>query len=182
MTEVFPNLFVGGESDLALIGPDWFVVHAAKEPWHRQAVGYSGPRAPAGPEYLFALRGNELSLNLVDADSAAFISDELIDRACDFISDKIQLGPVLVHCNRGNSRGPGVALLWLLKTHHVVGVGALDGFREIYRRFNPARGMADYIRNTIWLSLAGETSLPSSSLGLSPSPDNSLGRCTRPRS
>lgn len=68
MKEVHKNLWVGDQSDWLIIEPnsrDWMVLHAAKEPWHREFVGYSGRGAPKdSPEYLWALRGNRLALNL----------------------------------------------------------------------------------------------------------------------
>jgi len=42
MIEVHPNLFVGDESDYKIQmaeQQDWAIVHACKEPYHRQALG-----------------------------------------------------------------------------------------------------------------------------------------------
>lgn len=88
MIEVYPNLFVGNEVDANSIlnQSGWFVVHACKEPFHRQALGYSGRAAPkTDPEYLIAKRDNRLILNLVDAADPAYIPKEIIDAAIDAI-------------------------------------------------------------------------------------------------
>lgn len=72
MIEVFPNLYVGSEQDehLARGAPCWFIIHACKEPYHRQALGYSGRAASKDhPEYLIAHRLGRLILNLVDVDN-----------------------------------------------------------------------------------------------------------------
>ena len=61
MKEVMPGLFVGNALDYDLVkdDPDWSVVQCAKEPWHREALGYTGRAAPREhPEYLWARRGN----------------------------------------------------------------------------------------------------------------------------
>lgn len=120
MIEVTTNLFVGDESafdNKVKHESDWAVVHACKEPYHRQALGYTGRGAPkTHPEYLIALRGERLILNLIDADNPAFIPKEIMDAALKFIEDKLQSGKrVLVHCNQGMSRSAGIALLFLAK-------------------------------------------------------------------
>ena len=56
MIEVYSRLFVGhqGDYDNDVSGrTGWAVVHACKEPYHRQALGYRSQGAPKGhPEYL----------------------------------------------------------------------------------------------------------------------------------
>ena len=84
MIEVIKNLFVGSQEDeVAVKGQGgWYVVHACKEPYHRQALGYSGRGAPkTHPEYLIAVRPGQLILNLVDVDNVAYIPPEIIDAA-----------------------------------------------------------------------------------------------------
>lgn len=95
----------------------WSVIHAYKEPYHRRELGYSGRGAPKDhPEYLLAKRRNRLILSLVDGANPAYISNEIIDEAMSFIN--LHLGnsqKVLVHCNQGMSRSPGIGLLYLAK-------------------------------------------------------------------
>ena len=112
MIEVYTNLFVGAEHDeVSLRGQDgWFVVHACKEPYHRQALGYRGQGAPKHhPEYLIARRDGRLILNLVDVDDVNFISPIIIDAALGDIHQNIMSKRVLVHCNQGQSRSPSIA-------------------------------------------------------------------------
>lgn len=47
MIEVCPNLHIGSERDeQSLLGQaGWFFIHACKEPYHRQALGYTGRAA-----------------------------------------------------------------------------------------------------------------------------------------
>ena len=57
MKEAYPNLFVGSQTDYESnpkMFDNWFVVHACKEPYHRNALGYTGRSAPKdSPYYLF---------------------------------------------------------------------------------------------------------------------------------
>lgn len=156
------QVFLGAESgtdrclDCALIEitANWFIIHAAKEPWHRDALGYTGRGAPPNdPEYLVAKRPGELMLNLVDMPvlkeqytnpifEAAF---EAIDRA--FAEGK----KVLVHCNEGKSRAPTIALLWLgsaaLEDYHdKTFEQAVEKFRELYPEYEPGAGVEAYAR------------------------------------
>lgn len=153
MIEVHPNLFVGSQDDEASIRGQtgWYVVHACKEPYHRQALGYKTPGAPKEhPEYLLAQRPGRLILNLVDVAQVSFIAPVIVDTALDAIDRHIQGHKVLVHCNQGFSRSPSIALLYLLKHTDALGsqepTAALLAFQKLYPRYAPAQGMADYVR------------------------------------
>jgi protein-tyrosine phosphatase len=91
-----------------------------------------------------------LILNLVDVDDPTYISPEIVDAALDAIVNNIQKIKVLLHCNQGQSRSPGIALLYLLKYTDLLGqkdmTAAIAAFRTIYPPYAPARGMAEYIR------------------------------------
>lgn len=157
MIELAQNLFVGSQDDEAQIRgrTGWFVIHACKEPYHRDALGYSGRGAPKEhPEYLIARRAGRLILNLVDVANINFIAPEIIDAALEAIHQNIGTQKVLVHCNQGMSRSPTIGLLYLAKftnafrgqTHEE----AVQKFRGLYPQFNPALGMAEYARQN-WL-------------------------------
>jgi predicted protein tyrosine phosphatase len=153
MTEIFPNLFVGNEGafEYQVKGREgWAVVHACKDPYHRKLLGYTTPGAPKGPEYLVAVRGDRLYLNLVDVKDTAFVHVELIEKAIAFIHEKLTAGKkVLVHCNQGESRGPGIAFLYLLRHTAVLPkaslADALGVFQRMYPAFHPGPGIAGYI-------------------------------------
>lgn len=153
MIEVHPNLFVGSQDDEAAIRGQvgWFVVHACKEPYHRQALGYSTQGAPKQhPEYLLAERPGRLILNLVDVAQVAFVAPIIVDTALGAIDRHICEFKVLVHCNQGLSRSPSIAFLYLLKHTDALGSqefgAALLAFRRLYPSYAPAQGMADYVR------------------------------------
>ncbi|MEX2484094.1 MAG: dual specificity protein phosphatase [Brumimicrobium sp.] len=153
MTEIHKNLFVGNENDYEFKVKNqegWSVIHACKEPYHRRALGYSGRGAPKNhPEYLLAKRESRLILNLVDAANTAYISTEIIDEALSFININLGNGQkVLVHCNQGMSRSPGIGLLYLAKEGIINNDSfqeALKEFRAIYPGINMAGGMRGFL-------------------------------------
>lgn len=153
MIEVYKNLFVGSQDDESTVRGQtgWFVVHACKEPYHRDALGYTGRAASKDhPEYLIARRPARLILNLVDVADMTYISPEIIDPALDTIHQHVASSKVLVHCNQGMSRSPTIALLYLLKFTNAlprqdIG-GDLEAFKQLYPPYAPAKGMADYAR------------------------------------
>jgi hypothetical protein len=157
MIEIFPNIYVGAAADLIHaddgnkgIKEGWYVISAAKDPWHREALGYTGRGAPKDhDEYLIARRPGRLILNLIDADNPDFVRDEIVTAVIDDINDSMALGrKVLIHCNQGQSRAPTLALLWLHR-RGILG-GSYDEaafiFKKVYPDFAPAAGMDGYAR------------------------------------
>ena len=112
MIEVKHNLFVGNTNDCIGL-TDFAICHCAKEPYHRKFVGYKGRALDKEhSEYLYALRGNELALNIVDADSKEYFADEMIEEALSFIKFYLEHDKkVLCHCNVGGSRSPSLVML-----------------------------------------------------------------------
>lgn len=158
MIEVYPDLFVGGAADLihadsgsGSVDRHWFVVTAAKDPWHRELLGYTGRGAPKDhPEYLFAKRERRLFLNLVDAADPAFVRDELLAAAIEAIDERPAETKALIHCNQGQSRAPMLALLWLRFGEasrirpflsRLSFDDAMAAFKEVYPPLEPADGI-----------------------------------------
>lgn len=163
MLEVYPRLWVGNQHDANVVGTNhrWSIVHACKEPYHRQALGYTSLGAPKDhPEYLIARRNHRLILNLVDTDNVAFVRKEMIDAALDFIDEQLKLGQdVLVHCNQGGSRAPSIALLYLARHRpsedYSKAETAMAAFRVMYPQYAPLRGMHDFVIEN-WKDYVGE--------------------------
>ena len=154
MVEIYKNLFIGNQDDYEVnvrMQSNWAIVHACKEPYHRQALGYSGRSVSKDhPEYLMAKRENRIILNLGDVDNPDWISPLIIDEAIRFIKNKLELGMnVLVHCNQGMSRSAGIGLLFLATQGLFKGESfetAENKFRtSIYPVYNPAQGVRGYI-------------------------------------
>ena len=149
MKEIIPGLFVGSQEDYEYMDPKgWYIVHACKEPYHRQLLGYTTQAAPKdSPEYLWARRENVLYMNLVDPRDAKWIPQPLVDKALRFIEEGIDKGAnVLVHCNMGNSRAPSLALLYLIKSGNVATLtDALNKMQWKYGTYVPSKGWKEYI-------------------------------------
>jgi hypothetical protein len=149
LVEIYPNLFVGDDTDAVTAELNGMVIiHAAKDPWHRKAVGYSTRSAPAGPEYLSALRGPHLSLNLVDAADPKFISKEAMVAGAQYIDRMLPRHKVLVHCNQGQSRGPGLVFLylWFKRVLPRPFENALEAFKKEYPQFSPGSGVLGFLQ------------------------------------
>ena len=130
-----------------------FVIHAAKEPWHRNALGYTERGAPpAHPEYLVAKRPGELMLNLVDMKSISpQYTNPIVEAAFEAIDHSLDAGKkVLLHCNEGKSRAPTLALLWMGEHGYYQDTPfdqAAEAFRNnLYPEYDPGAGMANYAR------------------------------------
>lgn len=153
MIEVYQNLWVGDDGSFNSIRHQqgWATVHACKEPYHRRALGYSGRGAPKNdPEYLVAHRGLELMLNMVDADTPDYIPKSMVNEALTFIGAHLTNGfNVLIHCNQGMSRSPGIAILFLAQKGEFQGLSyeqAKEVFRKTYPNYNPAGGIDGFCR------------------------------------
>ena len=168
MIEVYKNLYCGNEQDFISIlytrkseesefvlhhnlPEDFAILHACKEPYHRAFVGYTGRGCPKdSPEYLWAERGNRLALNMVDAPKPEFFAKEMIDKALEFIEQKLSEGlKVFVHCNQGESRAPSICLLYLIK-HSIIKGDTLEDceteFLKIYPGYYPGTGIRGFMK------------------------------------
>jgi predicted protein tyrosine phosphatase len=153
MIEIFPDLWIGSENDYEFEvkeKPDWGIVHACKEPYHRQLLGYKTRGAPKEhPEYLFAKRDHKLYLNLIDAPDPAYIDKTIIDAALEFIHEELKnKQKVLVHCNLGESRSPSIGLLYLAIYSNKLSESLIDAerdFKQIYPNYKPGAGMRGFL-------------------------------------
>jgi len=139
MMQKVGTLYIGDvNSCQEWVGP---TVHACKHPCFVEAVG--GQPTPDQPFYLFLNYRNHLYLNLIDP-SAPLFKVESFREALRFLDEH----PVsLVHCNRGQSRAPSIALLWLAK-RKVIPSNTYDearrAFGELYP-YNPGKGIATFL-------------------------------------
>ncbi len=109
MVEIMQNFYIGNEDDYEKriknrLG--WNIIHACKEPYHRDLLRYKTQGAPQNnPEYLIAKRQNKLICNLIDTDDPKYVPQEIIDTILIFIENSLKENKkVLLHCNQGESR------------------------------------------------------------------------------
>jgi predicted protein tyrosine phosphatase len=152
MIEVSENLFVGNERDCFYDNrDDWVVVHACKHPCHQTAIGYSGNLNSHHPNYLIFSRDNHLYLNLVDMDKpfGHVYTEPIISAALNFIASNIESKKVLIHCNRGESRSPALALLFLAKRRSSISNESYETakreFSEVYPNCRFGSGIDSYL-------------------------------------
>lgn len=141
-------MFVGSDADLATLKTTPAIVHAAKEPWHRKFVGYTTPGAPKDHhEYLWAVRFDEMAMNLVDVDNPLYVPFVLMDKAVNFINYyRTRMKNVFIHCNQGLSRGPTVAMLAYAPSLAPDFMQACVQFQELYPDWIPKRGVYEFAR------------------------------------
>ena len=157
MREVYNLLWIGNQDDgererlnASALTP-FDLLLAAKEPWHRACLNYTGRACDkTHPEYLMARRGNILILNLVDAPKAEFFDKRIINAALDFIDERRNAGrDVLVCCNKAESRSPSIALLYLIK-HGIIKGNTLEDceaeFMKVYPEYNPGAGIRGFMK------------------------------------
>jgi len=153
MVEVLKNLFVGDQNDYenyVKFKNDFSVVHACKESYHRKALGYSEHGAPKNhPEYLIARRGSRLILNLIDVDDPNYIPEEIIFKAVNFIEEELSHNKkALVHCNQGESRGPGIGMICFARNKAIPYLSyfsARKEFKKVYPKYNPSLGISKFL-------------------------------------
>lgn len=157
MKQIINNLFIGNQKDFELNDwnpSEWYIIHACKEPYHREALGYSGRAVSKDhPNYSFIKRDNELILNLVDAKDVKYIPSIIIDEAIKLIEMNINSKKVFLHCNQGQSRSATIGLLFLVKNgyiSHNIFNEAEKEFLKLYSDYLPSKGMRDYAKNN-WL-------------------------------
>lgn len=122
---------------------------------HKDMLGYETPGAPQGKEYLSAREGDWMALNLLDLDDPTLIPDEVIDTGLRFIKEMYDKGKnILIHCNRGHSRGPTMTLMFLRTIGEMpeTFLVAEKKFRTLYRKYDPGVGMRSHARER-WRTL-----------------------------
>lgn len=160
MIKIGNRLWVGSDEDFTLLqynlGMDdtpgqWTIVHAARDPWHRQFVGYTTRGAPKdSPEYLYAQRGNRLAMNIFDTPDVNYVNPQMMAVAVRFIQAALMVDSnmnVLVHCNEGKSRGPTVGMLAIAQDLQIPDYyAARKVFDELYPKYKPMAGLEDFAR------------------------------------
>ena len=158
MVEIIKNLWVGNDQDTPEAQKRGYAICSCPKEGpsgHRSMLGYTTLGAPKGKDYYFVERGNHIALNLIDVDDPNFIPEQAINAALKFIKKHFDNGEkILIHCNRGHSRGPTVALMFMRSIGEMPHnfVQSLRVFKTLYPEFDPGQGMKQYARSH-WASL-----------------------------
>lgn len=151
MKEVYKNLFVGDMNDcnnLDVIDSS-VIVHACKT-CHREGVGYEVNLKSDHPNYLIKEQEFDLYLNMVDMERElmAKFTNPIMKAAFIFIDKHLKADrKVLVHCDKGGSRGPSVAMLYLAcRNKQTSYLTTVEYFKELYPEYNPGTGIELYMK------------------------------------
>lgn len=150
MKQLTEKIYVGDLNDYNSIDKnDWAIVHACKDPSHKELVGYSGNLPPSHPDYSLKEVDNRLALNIVDMPNFSINYAEhhknIFIYTIDFIDRKISKGEnVLIHCNLGESRSPSIAMIYLASKGFFDYKNFLETekeFKLLYPKYNPKGGI-----------------------------------------
>lgn len=145
MERLHERIYVGGGEDCFEAAEGWAVVHACRHPCFRRALA----RRRGSGALCYLEEGADLYLDLVDSPQPAS-TVEPFEAFLDFTARHWKGGSrLLIHCNRGRSRSPSLALLSLAKSLEVIAAGsyaqACRDFLEIYPRYAPGEGMRTFL-------------------------------------
>lgn len=154
LQSIYKSLYLGSAVDYESLKDkdNWFVIHAAKEPYHRiLANNYTEEDLSTdNPNHYWVETSNRLALNLMDFGNAKLISKRVIDKALETIERELQKNKkILVHCTFGRSRSASIVLLYLHKyTDFFKSKDFLSvekEFLEIYPMYKPSLGIKGFV-------------------------------------
>jgi hypothetical protein len=134
------------------------VVHACKSPCHQRSVGYAGSLSPLHPNYLVLRDPFNLYLNIIDPPVPLFKIETFVQFLL-FAGEHYDRGAsVLIHCNKGESRAPTLALLFLAKHLRVIPDGSFSDAKEVFASlcvgYQPGAGIQQFL-TTNWAMVGG---------------------------
>jgi hypothetical protein len=148
MQEVYERVFVANDQSCRRGDDEWAVVHACKIPCHQRAVGYQGSLHKTHSNYLALIEGSNLFMNIIDPPVPLFMPASF---TCFLgFSDKHWLAgkKLLIHCNKGESRAPSLALLFLAKCRSALNKDSYQSarlqFEARFPNYNPGKGIQTY--------------------------------------
>lgn len=150
------ELYYGSSEDYDFVrtskffAKDYATLLCAKNPYHKEIVGYEGNLSRIHPNYLVVENPEQhiMALNMIDAPEKQYFSDEMVLAGIDFIGQQLNERNVLVVCNKGVSRSPTMCLMYLMahgdfekdQTH----VQVFDSFRLNAVNWEPNTGILQY--------------------------------------
>lgn len=145
------KLYVGNQYELNRISEDFNIVHAAKDPFHKNLVGYLGTKCP--PDKYFHEEENRVSLCIIDFPKSfqwEWFPEDMLKATMEFIDKSFKEGKkVFIHCNQGLSRAPSIAFMYLV-SRGLMKEDTLESnlnyFYELYPEYNPAAAIFENIK------------------------------------
>ena len=149
MVQIYKRVFVADEYSCVCGDNNIAVIHACKFPCHKKAVGYSGSLPKTHPHYLILEKENDLFLNMIDPE-APFFFEDTFKEFLNFSTKHYNNGQkILIHCNKGESRSPSLALFFLSKKLNVINSTSFEkaraDFVKIYPKYKPGKGIRLYL-------------------------------------
>lgn len=149
MHKIDPLLFIGDESTCRPGSSVLAVVHACKSPCHQRAVGYSGSLQRDHPHYLALVQPFDLHLNIIDPPVPLFQFETFRHFLAFTAGQTVAARPLLIHCNRAESRSPTLALIHLALQRKTLPptsfAEAHAAFQAIYPAYRPGRGIQQFV-------------------------------------
>lgn len=151
---VAENLYVGNTIGLAFTNKkEWAIIHSCQS-YHYSIFNWNLYNRPKkeDPNYLVYEYNNELSLNWVDGDAHLYewYGYSGFSNILNFIDKHIKNRKVFIHCDKGESRSPTIALLYMAKRMAMISnnsyLEAYTDFLKLYHLYRPG-GIAKYVEN-----------------------------------
>lgn len=143
MKEVYKNIFVGSKIDLAGTNEDEYAfVHATKTMFIKDK------------DEVLNENGNHLYINWVDAKESKYFDYNnngvnVFSKILDFIEKWGNNKKVFIHCDKGVSRSPSIAMVYLAKRKWIISnkdhVFAEREFTDIYPKYFAYNGISDFL-------------------------------------
>lgn len=154
MESVIQHLYIGGDVDYVRLQDrdGWSFLRTCKygPGGHQETLGYKTLGASKGPHYLSVDQRARRALNFIDVQDPNLIPLQMIEKGLEFINKRMAAGDnVLVACNKGGSRGPTMALLYLRAIGELTGnfIQSEKIFRTLYHNYDPGIGARTFARN-----------------------------------
>lgn len=138
------NIYIGDDNDVEYARQRGLrILHCAKRPWHVYMAGDNLSQDDLN--YMYIEQDDEAALNLVDSDDYAErfqpLFDTAIQQAFKFLD--AATSPVFIHCNKGESRSPAIALLYI--HHKKLSNQTFDELLAAYG-FKPRGGIYNFVK------------------------------------
>ena len=152
ITQVHDQILIGEDTDcppgLNIAGTK-ATLHCCKFPCWSCIVG-AKQLPKEHPQYLMCIYPFDLFLNIIDPPVPLFKHETFV-AAREFARRHLMRGNKLfIHCNRGESRAPSIAMLIMAKDLDVIGNESYDvakeEFERIYPAFKPGKGIETFMR------------------------------------